>query len=100
MTHSKELNERSPLRVFERSIHGGVGEGKVGVVCAGPGVGKTAFLVGIALDYLMRGHQVLHVAQGFEYDIVPAAQLGWKRVWINRGGRHAGAPVSSRAKRR
>lgn len=30
---------------------------------------------------------VLHVAQGFEYDIVPAKQLGWERVWINRYGK-------------
>jgi len=70
MTYSKELNERSPLRVFERSIHGGVGEGKLGVVCAGPGVGKSAFMVGIALDYLMRGHQVLHIAQDQPVDRV------------------------------
>lgn len=27
---------------------------------------------------------ILHVAQGFEYDIVPAHALGWNRVWINR----------------
>lgn len=32
---------------------------------------------------------ILHVAQGFEYDIVPAHALGWNRVWINRYG-HAG----------
>jgi hypothetical protein len=62
MTHSTELNERSPLRAFERSIHGGVGKGNLGVVCSGPGVGKTAFLVGIALDHLMGERQVLHVA--------------------------------------
>jgi 2-haloacid dehalogenase len=30
---------------------------------------------------------ILHVAQGFEYDIMPAHDLGWKRVWINRNGR-------------
>jgi 2-haloacid dehalogenase len=30
---------------------------------------------------------VLHVAQGFEYDIVPAHDLGWRRVWINRYGK-------------
>lgn len=30
--------------------------------------------------------EILHVAQGFEYDIVPAHALGWKRVWINRYG--------------
>lgn len=31
--------------------------------------------------------EILHVAQGFEYDIVPAHALGWKRVWINRYGK-------------
>ena len=30
---------------------------------------------------------VLHVAQGFEYDIVPTHHLGWNRVWINRDGK-------------
>jgi 2-haloacid dehalogenase len=30
---------------------------------------------------------ILHVAQGFEYDIVPAHALGWERVWINRYGK-------------
>ncbi|MFT4038000.1 MAG: haloacid dehalogenase type II [Thermomicrobiales bacterium] len=29
---------------------------------------------------------VLHVAQGFEYDQVPAHQMGWEHVWINRYG--------------
>ena len=28
--YRKELNQRSPLRVFERSIHGGLGKGKYG----------------------------------------------------------------------
>ena len=31
--------------------------------------------------------EILHVAQGFEYDIVPAYGLGWTRVWINRYGK-------------
>jgi 2-haloacid dehalogenase len=30
---------------------------------------------------------LVHVAQGFEYDIVPANELGWDRVWINRYGK-------------
>jgi hypothetical protein len=60
--HSKELNERSPLRLLEQSIHGGLGRGNLGVVMAPAGVGKTAFLVGVALDDLMRGRKVLHVA--------------------------------------
>src|SRR5512136_1089083 len=60
--HSKELNERSPLRLLEQSIHGGLGRGNLGVVMAPAGVGKTAFLVGVALDDLMRGRKILHVA--------------------------------------
>lgn len=35
---------------------------------------------------------VLHVAQGFDYDIWPAHYLGWARVWVNRQGR-AGDPA-------
>ena len=60
--YRKELNERSPLRLFEHSIHGGLGRGNVGVVVARHGIGKTAFLVGIALDDAMRERKVLHVS--------------------------------------
>jgi hypothetical protein len=58
----KELNERSPLRALEQSIHGGLGRGNVGVVVARHGVGKTAFLVGVALDGLLRDLKVLHIS--------------------------------------
>ncbi len=60
--HRKEVNERSPMRVLEHSIRGGLGRGNIGVVVARPGLGKTAFLVGIAMDYLLRGQKVLHVS--------------------------------------
>lgn len=60
--HRKDLNERSPIRVLEASIHGGLGRGNIGVVIARHGVGKTPFLVGVALDDLMRGKKVLHVS--------------------------------------
>lgn len=30
--------------------------------------------------------EILHVAQGFEYDIMPAHDMGFKAVWINRNG--------------
>ena len=60
----KELTERSPMRIFENSIHGGLGAGNLGVVVARHGMGKTAFLVDIALDDLMRGRKVLHVTIG------------------------------------
>jgi hypothetical protein len=60
--YSKELSERNPLRLFEHSIHGGLGPGNIGVVVARHGIGKTAFLVGIALDDAIRGRKVLHVS--------------------------------------
>jgi hypothetical protein len=60
--YNKELNERNPLRLFEHSIHGGLGPGNIGVVVARHGIGKTAFLVGIALDDAIRGRKVLHVS--------------------------------------
>ena len=60
--YSKELSERNPLRLFEHSIHGGLGPGNIGVVVARHGIGKTAFLVGIALDDAIRGRNVLHVS--------------------------------------
>lgn len=60
--YRKEVNERSPMRVFEHSIHGGLGLGNLGVICSPPGVGKSAVLVQVALDDLMRGRKVLHVS--------------------------------------
>jgi hypothetical protein len=58
----KFLNARSPLRLLEKSLHGGLGRGNLGVVLAGHGVGKAAFLVNVAIDDLLRGDRVLHVA--------------------------------------
>jgi hypothetical protein len=57
----KFLNARSPLRLLEKGLHGGLGTGNLGVVLAGHGVGKTSFLVAVALDELLRGGRVLHV---------------------------------------
>ena len=59
--YRKFVNARSPLRLLEKGLHGGLGIGNLGLVLAGPGVGKTSFLVGVALDELLRGGHVLHV---------------------------------------
>jgi 2-haloacid dehalogenase len=37
--------------------------------------------------------QVIHVAQGFEYDIMPTHGLGMRRIWINRSGRRGSSAV-------
>lgn len=60
--YRKFLSARSPLRLLEQGLHGGLGKGNVGLVLAGPGVGKTSFLVGVALDDLLRGERVLHIS--------------------------------------
>ncbi|MEK7705477.1 MAG: hypothetical protein AAB426_10995 [Myxococcota bacterium] len=62
--YRKEVNERSPLRILERSIHGGVGKGNLGVVMGRAGTGKTGFLVHVGLDDAMRERNVLHFALG------------------------------------
>jgi hypothetical protein len=60
--YRKFVNARSPLRLLEKGLHGGLGIGNVGILLAGHGVGKTPFLVGVALDELLRQGTVLHVA--------------------------------------
>jgi KaiC/GvpD/RAD55 family RecA-like ATPase len=71
--YRKEVNERSPLRILERSIHGGLGQGNLGVVMSRAGAGSTAFLVQVGLDDLMRDRGVLHISLGQSVDHV----LSW-----------------------
>ncbi len=59
----EELIKRSPLRVFEQSLQGGMlGKGNLGILTSRKGVGKTACLVHIATDKLFRGEHVIHVS--------------------------------------
>lgn len=60
--YRKFVNARSPMRLLENGLHGGLGIGNVGALVAGHGVGKTPFLVGVGIDELLRGGTVLHVA--------------------------------------
>ena len=60
--YQKFLTARSPVRLLEKGLHGGLGKGNLGLVLAGHGIGKTSFLVGVALDELLRGGCVLHIA--------------------------------------
>ncbi len=58
----QELNKMSPLRVFDKAINGGLGKGNLGVIVSRHGVGKTACLVHLATDKLMRNENVIHVS--------------------------------------
>ena len=57
-----EIYERSPMRVFDESLQGGLAAGELGAVLGGAGVGKSALLVHIALDRIMHDQKVLHVS--------------------------------------
>ena len=57
-----ELIQRSPIRIFEQSINGGLKAGEIGVIASPNGVGKTSVLVQIALDKLLQEKKVIHVS--------------------------------------
>jgi hypothetical protein len=65
-----ELIKRSPLRILEQSIHGGLGRGRIGVLASPKGVGKTACLVHIAIDKLLQGKPVIHVSYSSRVDYI------------------------------
>jgi hypothetical protein len=68
----QEVILQSPLRVLDRAIRGGLGKGHLGVVMAPEGVGKSACLVQIGLDALLRQRSVLHLALGQSVEHVSA----------------------------
>lgn len=57
-----ELIKKSPLRILEKSAHGGVDKGSIGVIASRKGIGKTACLVHISTDKLLQGNHVIHVS--------------------------------------
>ncbi len=63
---------QSPLRILDRTIRGGLGKGHLGLIVAPAGVGKSACLVQLGLDALLRERPVLHVAVGQSVEHVSA----------------------------
>ena len=57
-----EIYKQSPLRILDRARAPLNSRGNLGVVMARAGVGKTAFLVHVAIDGLLRERKVLHVS--------------------------------------
>ncbi|MDR2518310.1 MAG: hypothetical protein LBD13_02730 [Spirochaetaceae bacterium] len=58
----EDLIQRSPVRIFEKSIQGALNTGEIGVIAAPNGIGKTSVLVQIALDKLLQAQKVIHVS--------------------------------------
>ena len=63
-----ELTNKSPLRSLEKAVAGGVGKGNIAVIASKQGIGKTACLVHIATDKLMRDKHVIHVSYSNKVD--------------------------------
>ncbi len=57
-----DLMMRNPLRLLEGDRDEILFPGQFGAVLARPGVGKTALMVQLALDTLLRGRNVLHIS--------------------------------------
>jgi len=73
----KDLILRNPLRLIDREGKQALGDGEFGAVLARTGVGKTAFLVQLALSSLLRDKNVLHVSLN---DPVNKVVLWYKEV--------------------
>ncbi|MDY6880944.1 MAG: ATPase domain-containing protein [Thermodesulfobacteriota bacterium] len=52
----------SPLKILDHSVQRGLGAGNLGVLVARAGVGKTACLIQIALDKILRNEKLVHVS--------------------------------------
>lgn len=59
-----DLISKNPLGAFSAEVSGSNSNMRMGLVMARAGLGKTAILVQIALDNMLRGKQVLHVSIG------------------------------------
>lgn len=58
----EELIKKSPVRILEKGIEGGLKSGNIGVIASRKGIGKTSVLVQLALDKLMQGKKIIHVS--------------------------------------
>jgi len=76
----KDLILRNPLRLLGQENQDILPEGGIGAVLARAGVGKTALMVQLALDTLLREKNVLHVSLN---DPVDKVRLWHKEVFHN-----------------
>jgi len=79
-----ELVQKSPIRIFEQSIHGGLKAGEIGIIASPNGVGKTSVLVQLALDKLLQGKKVIHVSFTQHTQYVPVWYEDIFDEFINR----------------
>lgn len=74
----KDLIARNPLRLMGHETDDILQSGQFGAVLARAGVGKTAFLVQLALNKMLREKNVLHISLE---DPVNKVSLWYQEVW-------------------
>jgi hypothetical protein len=80
MMLKKDLTLRNPLRLLGKENQDILSKGGFGAVLARAGVGKTAIMVQLSLETLLRGKNVLHVSLS---DPVNKVSLWYKEVFHN-----------------
>lgn len=81
---TKDLILRNPLRLLGQENEDIVGPGRFGAVLARAGVGKTALIVQIALNTMLRGRNVLHISLN-----EPVGKVDiWYREVVHRLAQH------------
>jgi len=80
MMLKKDLALRNPLRLIGKENQDILSKGGFGAVLARAGVGKTALMVQLSLETLLRGKNVLHVSLS---DPVNKVNLWYQEVFQN-----------------
>ncbi|OGD22109.1 MAG: hypothetical protein A2Y69_09185 [Candidatus Aminicenantes bacterium RBG_13_59_9] len=84
------LVKRSPLRILENALQGGLGKGNLAVLASRKGIGKTACLVHIALDRLFQDRPIIHVSYASRVDyIITWYEDIFKEIMKNRDAKAA-----------
>ena len=76
----EDVTFQNPIRILGRNADELLSGGHFGAILARAGVGKTAFLIQVALDYLIKEQNVLHVSLN---DPVDKVSLWYKEVFRN-----------------
>jgi hypothetical protein len=88
----QELILRNPLRQLGFETEDILPAGAIGAVLAHAGVGKTALLVQLALNGMLRSRNVLHISLN---DPVNKVNLWYNELFHHLAGRYEGAQINS-----
>lgn len=88
---NKELLYKNPLRLIESEVGENFTQGRFGAILARAGVGKTAFVMQIALYGLLQDKKILHISIG---DPIQKVSLWYEEVFRNITARYDNAAAA------